>query len=32
MRGELETRRRRRGQGDGGQDMLTGPQRAILLA
>jgi hypothetical protein len=32
MRGELETRTRRRSQGDGGQDMLTGKQRAILLA
>jgi hypothetical protein len=32
MHGELETRTRRRGQGDGGQDMLTGKQNAILLA
>ena len=30
MRGELETRTRRRSQGDGGQDMLTGKQRAFL--
>jgi hypothetical protein len=32
MHGELETRTRRRSQGDGGQDMLTGKQNAILLA
>jgi hypothetical protein len=28
MRGELETRTRRRGQGDGGQDMLAGKRFA----